>query len=83
MSILTPDDGARLFTDEYLRARMFFPKLRSPHEGYAILKEEVDELWDAIKANDHEHALEEVVQVGAMALAFLLEATEEKNDEPR
>jgi len=28
-------------------ARMAFPNFHSYHEGYAVLKEEVDELWDA------------------------------------
>ncbi len=58
---------------EYQKARKKFPPMSSTHEGYAILKEEVDELWDAVKANDTEHAREEAVQVGAMALAFLEE----------
>ena len=40
----------------------------SSHEGYAILKEEVDELWDEIKANRPNRAREEAVQVAAMAI---------------
>ena len=28
-----------------------FSKFNSNHEGYAVLKEEVDELWDNIKGN--------------------------------
>jgi NTP pyrophosphatase (non-canonical NTP hydrolase) len=58
---------------EYKSARRKFPKFHSAHEGYAVLKEEVDEMWDAIKRNDIEQARREAVQVGAMALAFLEE----------
>jgi hypothetical protein len=28
---------------------------RSPHEGYAIIKEESDELWDEVKAKSHDY----------------------------
>lgn len=42
------------------------------HEFYAILKEEVDELWDAIKA-DHpqEDVIKEAIQVAAMVFRYL------------
>ena len=33
----------------YLRARLKHKPMQSPHEGYAILLEEVDELWQEIK----------------------------------
>ena len=36
---------------EFDRASLKFPQFASAHEGYAILKEEVDELWDVIKAH--------------------------------
>ena len=61
-----------LISAELARARSKFPgTFASPHEGFAILKEEVDELWDAVKANDKRNAKEEAIQVGAMALRFL------------
>lgn len=42
------------------------------HEFYAILKEEVDELWDAIKADDpHEQVVKEAIQVAAMVFRYL------------
>ena len=60
---------------EYERASGMFPQFNSPHEGYAILLEEVDELWDEIKGNKKEGALErmrkEAVQVAAMAMRFI------------
>ncbi len=62
---------------EYRSARTKHSAMRSTHEGYAVLLEEVDELWDAIKADDLEHARREAIQIGAMALAFLLEVCDD------
>ena len=60
---------------EYHIARSKFPKLNSAHEGYAVIKEELDELWDLIKENKgkSKEASEEVKQVAAMCLAYYLE----------
>ena len=42
------------------------------HEFYAILKEEVDEVWDSIKADEQQERLrEEIIQVAAMAFRYL------------
>ena len=62
--------------NEYRRAGETYDEFNSPHEGYAVLLEEVDELWDEIK-NDRkpgslERMREEAVQVGAMALKFIV-----------
>ena len=57
---------------EVRRAEAKFPPFNSAHEGWAVLQEEVDEMWDAIKENDVEHARKEAVQVAAMAVRFRL-----------
>ena len=44
----------------------------STHEGYAVLLEEVDELWADIKGNDTPHSCEEAYQVAAMAIKYLM-----------
>ena len=41
------------------------------HEGYAVIKEELEELWDGIKKDDWKNIEEEAVQVGAMAMKLL------------
>ena len=42
------------------------------HEFYAILKEEVDELWDDIKADAPQTNLEkEAIQIAAMVFRYL------------
>jgi hypothetical protein len=56
---------------EAMQARLKFNPFNSSHEGYAVIAEELDELWDDVKANDVEHAVQEAIQVGAMALRFI------------
>lgn len=73
---LTPLGMSHDILMEYDRARKKFKPMRGPHEGYAVILEELDEMWDAIKANDIPHARKECLQVAAMCLAFLLEVKE-------
>jgi hypothetical protein len=65
------------------RASSLYPNFSSAHEGYAVLLEEFDELWNAIKLNQKtrpERAgriREEAIHVAAMSLKFLRDCTEE------
>ena len=56
---------------ELERATGLFGEIRSAHEGYGVLLEEVDELWDAIKKNDFVNGREEAIQVAAMAIRII------------
>lgn len=67
------DDALAQIRNEYIKARIKFNPMRGPHEGYAVILEELDELWDAVKENDAPAAKREAVQVAAMALAFICE----------
>ena len=58
---------------EYQRARAIHSPMNSAHEGYAVILKILDELWDAVKSNDLDHAKAEAIQVAAMAMAFILE----------
>lgn len=62
---------------EYLRASEKFGPFHSPHEGIAVIREEFEELWDEIKKKQTDRSLtlmrEECIQVGAMALRFLVD----------
>ena len=55
---------------ELKRALKKHRTMASSHEGYAILLEEVDELWDEIKSQNHNRwaIRKEAIQVAAMAL---------------
>ncbi len=52
----------------------------SAHEAYAVIREELDELWDEIKRKDHKRDSEkiqsEALQVAATAFRFVLELRE-------
>jgi hypothetical protein len=52
-----------------------FPSFNSPHEGKAVIEEELDELWEHVKANTGRspEARKEAVQVAAMALRYVLD----------
>lgn len=65
--------ASTLISMEARRAVQKYPPFNSPHEAYAVLLEEVDEMWDAIKKNNTAHAINEAIQVGAMALRFVSE----------
>jgi broad specificity phosphatase PhoE len=67
---------------ELRKARNKFPDFNSPHEGYAVIAEEVEELWEHVKANTgrSEDALEEAIQVAAMALRYALDLCGNKTD---
>lgn len=56
---------------ELWSARKKFPPFHSSHEGFAIILEEVDELWDAVKQNQLPNARREAIQVAAMAIRFV------------
>lgn len=64
---------------EYTSATSKHGVFVSAHEGFAILLEEVDELWKEVKKNPSKHPArkldmrDEAVQVAAMALRFLVD----------
>ncbi len=61
---------------ELAKAHTKFPAFNSSHEGYGIIKEEFDELWDEIKANRPNRAKEEAIQVAAMAIRYLIDISD-------
>lgn len=63
--------------EEYARATSMYGKFSSSHEGYAIIKEELDELWAEIKKKKRKQSLlrKEACQIAAMALRFMVDLT--------
>ncbi len=60
--------------NELDRATKKYGSFHSKHEGYAVLKEQVDELWDSIKdkhVTDKER-YNEAMRVAAMAVKYML-----------
>lgn len=52
------------------------------HEGYAVLLEEVDELWSEIKKRERNFSAmeKECVQIAAMAIKFIEDVCRQEND---
>jgi hypothetical protein len=66
-----------LAADELRRAMSKFGPFASAHEGYAVLLEELDELWWEVKHGTPARAREEAVQVAAMALRYRVDVPAE------
>jgi hypothetical protein len=60
---------------ELMTAMQKFPDFNSGHEGYAVLREEVDELWTEIKAKEanKDRIKKEAIQVAAMAIRLIFD----------
>lgn len=60
---------------ELVRAVSKFPAMQSAHEGWAVIKEELDELWDEVKKKEpsRSNMAHEATQVAAMAIRFLMD----------
>lgn len=60
---------------EVINAEEKWPPMNSAYEAYAVLLEEVDELWEHVKTNQKRRDLEgmrgEAIQVAAMAIRFI------------
>ena len=76
------EEAAQDALNEVLRAKTLFPAhFVNQHEGYAVILEELDELWDEVKKNqrnyDFQAQRKEVIQCAAMCLRFAAELTPE------
>ena len=72
------DDGIwEEVSDELARACDKFAAMHGPHEGWAVIQEEVEELWDLVKANRgrSDEARQEAIQIDAMALRYVVDVT--------
>lgn len=87
MDCSKPIRFTKLVRDELDRARKIHPqKHNSLHEGYAILLEELDELWDEVRKRPGVQSmpliLAELVQIGAMAQRVAEEVVLTKMGDP-
>jgi cupin superfamily acireductone dioxygenase involved in methionine salvage len=73
--MMTLPQAIELVTAEVERATAKFSPFNSAHEGYAVIEEEFDELWDEIKLKERDDVrmAKEAVQLGAMAVRFLMD----------
>ena len=65
---------------ELARAERKHRPMHSPHDGYATILEEMDELWDEVKAQNggrNADARHEAIQVAAMGVRYVLDVIRE------
>jgi hypothetical protein len=61
-----------------------FGSFASTHEGYAVIKEELDELWDKVKVNASKEELRgEAKQVAAMGIRFMIDLCFEEEEKEK
>ena len=67
--------------DEVVKAMDKFDAFNSPHEGWAVIREELDELWEHVRANTGraDEARVEAIQIAAMAFRYVLDLTGESD----
>jgi hypothetical protein len=69
--------------NEFVRAATKFGPMNSAHEGYAVILEEMDELWDHVKMNQTKRDMAamrtEAVQCAAMCLKFIVNICDTNN----
>ena len=68
-----------LVLDELERAVEQHKPFNSPHEAYAVILEELEELWVEVKANNGRghRGVSEAVQTAAMAMRYLVDLCDE------
>ncbi len=69
----------RLIKEEYERATERFGKFHNAHEGWGVIREEYLELEDEIRKRQVDYDMDkmrkEAIQLGAMALRFMVDVT--------
>jgi hypothetical protein len=72
---MTREDLLHKISKEVSRAQSIYPTFNSTHEGYAVLLEEVHELWDMVRKNKgttSDPSMDsECIQIAAMAIRFI------------
>ncbi len=72
--LLARSEGVQLVLNELRSATSKSGPFNSGHEGYAVIREELDELWEEIKSKEPGNDARqggEAIQVAAMALRYL------------
>jgi hypothetical protein len=76
----TLEDVLEEIANEVASAEGKWPPMNSAHEAYAVLLEEVDELWEHVKTNQKKRNLDEMraeaIQVAAMAVRFVRDVSD-------
>lgn len=74
-----------LVEEEIVRAWTKHPnEFHNAHEGYAVLLEEADELWEEVKGDTAytKDGMKEAIQTAAMAVRFVVELHDHPKGDP-
>lgn len=84
---MIPNDILNDLLTEMNRAVSYHPKMNSAHEGYAVIKEEFDELWDEIKKRECDRSeklmRKEAIHTAAMAIRFVMDVCADEEGGPK
>lgn len=74
----TIDEWQVIVANEMIVASSTHPPFNSAHEGFAVIQEEMEELFDSVKLKQtnperNERMRKEAIQVTAMGLRFLVD----------
>lgn len=60
---------------EVAKAAKQHPPYNSPHEGHSVIREELDELWDHVRADTGRSgaARKEAIQIAATAIRYAMD----------
>lgn len=74
-SIAKVDVQLAAVREEVIRAIEKHGPMHSPHEGHSVIREELQELWDHVKADTGRSAgaRHEAIQVAAMGVRYLMD----------
>lgn len=68
-------DTLKEISQELDRSNKIFPHFHSTHEGYAVILEEVHELWEMVRNNKEvvgdENMRKECIQIAAITIRFI------------
>lgn len=69
------DELLALIRYEVLRACAKHPTMPTGHHGYAVIKEELDELWEHVRSDtwNGPKARKEAMQIAAMGIRYVLD----------
>lgn len=67
------EEAVDIVLAEAFKAIRKFRPFRSGHEGASIIREEFDEFFEAVRANNLKESRKEAIQVAAMAVRYMVD----------
>ncbi len=67
--------------EEITLAQTRFSSMASHHEAYAVIKEELDEYWESVRANKPDR--QELIQIAAMVVRTIYDLEFDKGNTKR